>query len=274
LKDFIVFVHIEKASGTTLHNWLKYNIPGYLSIKSWNPWTNESDAAFSPKDLKMLKFLFPFLKGIGGHSCRNYLDYQKVIHKNVRYFTFFREPKGRYLSHLQYQIDKKDIQWTVDSFLDETRFNNFMTKRIAGSENLDIAIEKLNDFDFIGLTEKFNESLILLNSILFENEFNTGYEKLNIGLRSTKINFESLTSAQKEKLLKNNELDIKLYKYAVEKKFDAYKKAFHGDLPKAVDELMKKADSFSYNTLKKNMVKLMFMYNQRVAQPILKKMYH
>jgi len=275
MKDFFVFIHIEKASGTTLHNWLKHNVPGYVSLRSWHPWTNEKKASFLSKDLKLLKTMYYPLSGIGGHTCRNYYDYEKAINQKIKFFTFVREPISRYLSHLQYQIDNKGINWSVDEFLAENRFNNFMTNRIAGSNDLNRAIDYLEKkFDFIGITDNFDESLLILNQAIFQNKLDVRYEKLNVGSRVTKMNYNNLTSSQKSKIKENNTLDIALYRHIIEKIYPKYLKEYKGDLSSDVDKLQSRLVDFSYSKSRKLKAKTFFIINNYIIQPIVRSINH
>lgn len=163
MNKFPCYIHIEKCAGTTLHHTLKYNFPGYMVLRPWYYWLNEEGNNLSAKELKAIKTIFPFLSGIGGHTTRTFLKYEDIIKKPFTYFTILREPIARYMSHYNHQVNKMNINWSLEEFIDDDRFNNFMTRRIAGKEDLELAKKRLlEDYDFVGLFEKLNESLVLL----------------------------------------------------------------------------------------------------------------
>ena len=54
--DKICFIHIDKAGGSTLHNWLKYYMPNYLSLDPYYIWTNGKESEFSNRELKIYSF--------------------------------------------------------------------------------------------------------------------------------------------------------------------------------------------------------------------------
>lgn len=271
--NFFVFIHIEKASGSTLHNLLKYNIPNYVSLRSWYPWTNESVAEFTVRDLSLLKLLYPGLKGIGGHTTRQYLNYEKAFsdNKSIKYFTFVREPISRYLSHFQYQVDIKNNEWTIESFCNEPRFNNFMVKRIAGTENIDKAIQNLKLFDFIGLQEKFNQSLILMNRIIFNDKLDIRYESKNVSNNDKKIKFDQLDKNIQAKIINNNELDIQLYNHIRSALYSKYINEYPDLIQKQL-QFERNLEGYQYNKLRFNLIRLWKAYNVYFAEPFTRKL--
>jgi len=275
MKKFFIFVHIEKAAGTTIHNLLKYNLPTYVSLRSWHPWTNEKEAEFTERDLFLLRKIYPFLKGIGGHSTRQSLNYEEVLPKDqkISYFTFVRDPISRYMSHFKYQVHVKKNNYTIDSYCKEPRFNNYMVKRIAGSENLEVAIENLKYFKFIGLKERFNQSLILMNKFIFDEELDLRYESKNINKKESEISFYSLEDYQKENIKNNNCLDLLLYKHIYEEVYPKYISEYGTGKELEFEErkLAELLKGFKYNTLKFNLIKLWKAYNVYFAEPLIRK---
>src|SRR4051812_4528507 len=108
---FLVFIHIEKCGGITLHNLLHANFKGYISP---HPGFQEH---LSKEELKWLKRLYPGkVTGIGGHRAGAFQHYEDVIKQPLFYFTFLRDPIKRYLSHLNWQKMIMSKDWTFDSF--------------------------------------------------------------------------------------------------------------------------------------------------------------
>jgi len=261
------FIHIEKAAGSTLHNLLKYNYPNYVSLYPWYYWSNDSEAIVSAKELKILEKFFPFKSSFGGHTLRAYLGYEEVLKKQISYFTFFREPISRYLSYYYYQNDKMGFERTIEEYLNETRFNNFMTVRIAGDSDLDKAKQIVSEkIKFIGLTEEFNKSLLLLNQKIFNNKFDMRYEKRNISNRSIVISIGDLTMDQQEKVIGNNQKDIELYSFAKELFLEQINN-YNGDLlhdEKMFNESLK---GFEYKKWRFNLIKFYKGWNRYIAEP-------
>ena len=91
-----------------------------------------------------------------------------------------------------------------------------MTVRIAEEENCQKAFEELiNNYVFVGLVDKFNESLVLLSKVLGFANLHPFYEKINEGNINDKIIFNNLSIELQNKILKNNEQDIELYQNVV-----------------------------------------------------------
>lgn len=221
----ICFVHIERAGGTTLHYILRNN---YLSFLTLTPtlWSNEETEAFNKDELRAILRLLPFTRGIGGHNVRAYLGYDEVARRPVKYFTFVREPMARYISHFNYQVFEMGIGWTKESFLAESRFDNFMTKRIAGTFDIETAKKRLvEDFAFVGMCEHFDESLILMRDALGLENFDIRYERVNASrdLEYRQKRDELLADADFMRAASgNNKLDLELYAFIKERIFPQF----------------------------------------------------
>jgi len=249
--NFYCFIHIEKCAGTTFSHSLKYNIPGYLSLKPWYYWSNEPGNFLSAKELKYLLILFPFLKGIGGHTTRTFAGYESVVNKEIKYFTFVRNPIARYMSHYNHQVNKMGIDWKLDEFIKEERFNNYMTRRIAGEANLAKAIERIEeDFSFVGLFEKYDESIVLMNQFVFNGKLLLYYERKNDSLYEKKLNYNDLDNHVKENIMKNNLLDLELYKYIKNKIYPKFISRYSGNLKNDLEQFLFKNSTYRYRKVR------------------------
>ncbi len=221
--NFFCFIHIEKAGGITLHHLLWHNISNYVNLKPIYFWSNEKDCYFKNSELDLLLKYKKKVSGIGGHTVRSYAGYEIIIRGQINYFTFIRNPEYRYLSHYFHQLDKMGIKRTIIEYLNEPRFNNYMTVRIAGEENFDKAIEELEKkFTFVGLVEDFNQSVLLLNKLVFMGKLNPLYEKKNVTINNSREKILQLHEKYSEKIIENNWLDIKLYRYVKNNLFPTY----------------------------------------------------
>jgi len=216
----ICYVHIEKAGGTTFHSILKQNYHTYMVLKPWFVHTNEQTSVLTENELKTILTMFPFAKGIGGHRLRTYMNYEKAIQRKIYYLTFLREPIARYLSQYYHHKYVRKEKWSFNEFLEDNRFENFMTRRIAGCWDLEKAKELLiNDYFFVGLMEEYDLSLLLLKERLeklLNNNFNIDYK---IQRRMEEHNRKLNTDIYKDRITSNNAMDIELYQFAKEKIF-------------------------------------------------------
>jgi hypothetical protein len=227
MKEFLCFIHIEKCAGTTVNTIIADNLPFYTVPKPAY-WTNDTNSYFTNEELERLLKLIPLVNGIGGHVVRCFLNYKDCVKKPIFYFTFLREPISRYMSHFNYQRLSMDINWNLADFINEPKFNNYQTVKIAGREDSAVAIDILKkDIKFTGLMEKFDESLLILKKLI-NRDFNVNYRKANVLLEKKQINpenvirFETLDENVQKKILDNNALDIELYSFAKSHFYEKY----------------------------------------------------
>lgn len=250
----ICFIHIEKAAGTTLHFILRNNHPlGYITITPWNPWTNEPESAFSAHEARVLSRAVLRLWGFGGHTTRSFLGYAESTGKPVQYFTFLRDPIKRYLSHFKYQRQAKGIPWSIQAFLDEKRFDDFQTRRIAGRADLDEAKRALReDFSFVGLMERFDESMVLFKHAMALPEFCIHYEIQNVSEDRERALGKKDPEPWKqdpelmERIRAANRLDIELYDYARSEIYPRFVESFGPGLEGAINELTEGNKNFHF----------------------------
>lgn len=217
INNFIVFIHIEKTAGTTFNYFLRNNIPSYKTLNNPIFWSEKYQGMFTTEMFQKLIKFFPNIKGIGGHTLRPYFDYESCINdKKVSYITFLRDPINRYLSHYNYQNTIMRKNWKLEEFIENKEFSNFQTKKIVGYDDIDKAKSILkNDFDFVGITEYFNESIQLLTEkfplVLKYNYFNNK----NVANKSN-FKYQHLSEISNElieKIKKQNASDLVLYEF-------------------------------------------------------------
>ncbi len=225
----IIFFHIPKAGGSTLHSifermYLKDDI--YTIQYNSNSWY-ENGELFKKLPLEELNKIL-LLKGhmfFGLHECFN--------DPSIKYVTFLRDPVERIISHYYFvlrsnehflhqtvknkkmsllEYAKSDLSWELD---------NCMTRMISGLQNIeinqcndshyDLAVKNLESyFRVIGIVERYDESLILLKNELGWKEY-PYYQKLNQTERT-----HSVSKKTKEKIAERNRYDVQLYDWALE----------------------------------------------------------
>jgi len=243
----IIIIHIEKTAGTTLNYIFINNLIHYYSLNTWDKWTNNPNTAISYQQINKLLKIYPFIKGIGGHHIR--FSDTHIGESNMKYITFVREPVTRYLSHWRHQRYKKNINWSIEEFLNEPRFNNFMVRKFSKSTNIEEAISKVDKLDFVGVQEDFDSSLILMKSKLNLGEkFCLNYKYKNKGIREN--NTESLNNEILCRIKTNNNKDIVLYDYIVKKIHERNKAMYKGDLISDVNDLKIKNKNYKENQIK------------------------
>ncbi|MEP6466394.1 MAG: hypothetical protein ABJB05_08810 [Parafilimonas sp.] len=213
----LCFIHIEKAAGTSFHEILKQHIPDYLILKP-HP---RHGADFSPKQLKLLLFYFPEIKGVGGHRLRPYLNYESAINKEIEYITILRSPIDRYLSHYFHHINNGISNMSLNQFIEIPYFNNFMCRKICGEPSANLAIKLINQKKI---------------KILFLEDI-SGFEKKNSGISSN--NYSVVKESNYAKLKACNMEDLKLYEYFKKRgsDYDYFKNVIIGNTDKKISKM-------------------------------------
>lgn len=229
----LAFVHIEKTAGRTFRSVLRRNFGAcYCDVRPLFPSRHKQfDSAsqkiydqivlgeghqsqFGPGDLRVYKRLAPWVRCIAGHSVRSCLGLESVS-PDLRYVAIFREPISRYLSHYTYGTRSSastPFTFSFEEYLEKQNFNNFQTKKIAGTENLEAAKAILNStFLLVGDIKNFDEFLVLLRQKLAGERFNIFYKSINVRCPENNDVFASFA----ERIRLNNSVDIELYEYVV-----------------------------------------------------------
>jgi hypothetical protein len=160
-------------------------------------------------------------------------DLVYLLPRKPRLITFLRHPVARTLSALEMLQDlgdrgvgvdpSKNIQFKgVD--LDELFNRPDLIKRIAnrstaylsgnfGQPDLDLAKERLATFDFIGITEDFDESLELF-AYVFDFSPIFDYKSRNVSPNRAKRH--QIPQSKLDMLAELNQLDVELYEYGLQ----------------------------------------------------------
>jgi len=261
----ICYIHIERAGGTTFNSILRNNYPFYIVLTPWELWTNEEKSFIKSNQLKLIQKLIPFLKGIGGHTIRYNENLGKILNEDIFYITFLRNPINRFISHYYYQKYTMGIPWNIDDFINERRFSNFMTKRFGLDDDLDKAISTIEKINFVGITDLFDESLIILKNLL-NSKFDIFYEKKNTYFQLNHKK-ESFSNQVMSNILEVNEKDLILYKYALEK-FKKKVFSYGDDFGEKLRIFKDKNQNYRYNRLRKNYILAINIYSKFIQRII------
>jgi hypothetical protein len=211
----IVFLHIPKTAGSSLHFVLENNL-GISFCHTGHTQTR----VFSQQDLDFAKKVFPELKGVGGH---NLVAPLKLAEPDLFHMTFLREPLARVLSNYQEktlhrQLRGQRVIGFEEALQTDEELGNLQVKLMAGDSNLDEAIRYLEQCQFVGLTEKFDLSLHVLKKI-YPFPLDVRYKKIR-EQSDNRIRKQLESDPRAMELLREkNQLDMKLYEYAVQEIF-------------------------------------------------------
>jgi len=218
-KEQIIFLHIPKTAGTTLRNFICaqyaaekilpiYPDKRFMDLESFRQLSAEKkDTA----DLFIGHFSYGFHNNLSGN-------------RPYKYATILREPLARSLSLYNHMRHRHfaGIDITLSEILASKQgrqFQNSQVRHIAGRGNKNIlerAIKNIEqDFSFIGITERFNESLLLASHQLGWRL--RPYKSQNITSMMWEKNFadELFNDVDSMQVLRNlNAEDMELYKLA------------------------------------------------------------
>lgn len=222
----LIFLHMPKTGGTTMHAILRrqYRAENTFRTKPEQHWESLRDfREFSDEAKAKIQLITGHMRfGIHEHLNRPsyYLTFLRdTVQRVISYYYYILGYQNHYL-HQKIKSGNMSLGDVLESGVSR-EFNNFQTRRISGqdrvdygccsNEMLDMAIRNIDQyFPVVGLTEKFDESLILMsNHCKWKFPY---YTKLNVG--KNKPAKPSMSDKVIETIAHFNDLDIKLYDYA------------------------------------------------------------
>jgi hypothetical protein len=177
------FVHIEKTAGSTLLSILRRSFglrhcDIRLPIQKRRGDDLDYRAGIDANDLTRVQRLYRELRGISGHHVKPYSNLELAC-PSIQYITILRDPLARYRSHFLNRAAGHTPR-DFEHWASETRTHNWQTKMIAGEPSAEKAATLLSTrFGFVGLTERFDEGLLLLRHWLNESQFQPEYRPVN-----------------------------------------------------------------------------------------------
>ncbi|MBN2113678.1 MAG: hypothetical protein JW785_06075 [Acidimicrobiia bacterium] len=155
----LAVVHIHKTAGTTLAGVLKHSNGGtHCDVLAEDP----QAPYFSAEDLRRLRRFYPRLRSILGHDVRAYSDLETVV-PDIEWVCFLREPLTRTASHFQYDVQRGGVDLPFEEWITHDAVRDRQTRILAGpGGTAEEAIDLLGRFALVGLTERFDESLVML----------------------------------------------------------------------------------------------------------------
>lgn len=178
------FVHLEKTAGTTLISILRrsfgaghcdYQLP--QSKRNYNK-LFERPAA-TAEDLRRLRRVYRNLQSIAAHFIKVYSDLHEEC-PEIRFFTVLRDPVARFRSHF-FNRSPDCSRAGFEAWMAATYNHNWQTRMIAGEQCGKKAIELIEQrIGFVGITERFDESLVMLAHWMNSPKFKPEYQRQNV----------------------------------------------------------------------------------------------
>jgi hypothetical protein len=211
-QQVIIFTHIPKTAGTSFKTLLRANY-GIHCVEA----NKVKRPLFTDQDLRFASKVFFGIRAVVGHNLANPTEH--LSREGMVFVTFLRQPLDRCLSHYQDRVVRTGLKMNFEQWIGMEENQNIMVRFIAGSPNLARAKRVLKEqFQFVGFTERFEESLKMLNALL-ERPLELGY---NFKIRSASNQIrEQILEDEKclELARRHNRLDQQLYDYALSEIF-------------------------------------------------------
>lgn len=202
----MIFLHIPKTAGTTF----QFILANSFGMRHCHLGYTGLDV-IGQKDLDFAIRVFPKLRSASGE---NLIAPLNLSAPDSFYITFLREPISRVFSHYQDRVVRNHTELTFEQMLrSDAMLQDISVRMIAGEKNLDKAKRCLEQFHFVGLTEKFDLSLHILKR-LSPHRLNLNYKrKLTAPDNTIKKSLQS-DSRMVDMAREYNRLDLELYDFA------------------------------------------------------------
>lgn len=212
----IANIHVMKTGGQTMCDILRQSFPGRhcdLQVKG----------VATADDVKFARRFYPRMRSIAGHNVVPLSNLAEAC-DSIRYFAFLRDPVERCISHYQYRRNKDEVS-DFEPWLE--KFANYQVRFLSRTHtaqdpwtieaHAERAIEAIErHVGFIGLQERFDESLVMLKRWVDDPEFDIEYRARNVAAKST-IRKQLLGDPRIVELIRaRHEEDAKLYRYVKE----------------------------------------------------------
>ena len=269
-----LFIHIPRTAGTTFSDILKKNFKEkYIRVYGM-----KKRDFFSDEEVKALAVFFPDAECISAHefACPLPQPDNSNTNKIIQYqfITFLREPVARAFSHYFYNRERWRKGIIKKDFVEELfpiyfKKTNEQAREISGGRwvyladmqtyildrnyNLEAAKNRMkNEFFFVGVTERFEESLIILRRKIREAgiNFRIGYFKKNVSLKKK----PEPDPETYNMVLAENRRDKELYDYA-NFLLDEEIKKYQGDFKKDLAVFQKRQKFLSHFAFVDNFAK-------------------
>jgi hypothetical protein len=215
-RPLLAFAHIEKTGGMSMSNILRQNFGHrYVHVRTLFP---ESGYCFTARDLQAYQRMLPGLACFSGHSVMATQDLLSV--PGMRGMTVLRDPVQRYISHYWYRKLIHRLPLTFESYMDSPFTDNFQTRKMTGQADpeqppdIEQAKDTITSLFHVGLTEHFDECLVILQKKLAPAPFCPAYSRRNVNVQ--KPDSEELLARYHDRIHEQNRLDIELYAHARE----------------------------------------------------------
>ena len=241
---FIIFLHIQKTGGITLQRMLRRKLGKPIGKRAASLFSQKPKFATVEQELQAKNLEDRY---VVGHFC---YGIHQFLPQPYTYMSFLREPVARICSLYHYSKNNSTAYYhqqaknqSLEEFSLQTQLmelDNGQVRFLAGDAKdffinrtpigqcsdalLETAKQNIDaHFSFIGITEQFNQSVLLLQKLMgWDNCF---YLRRNTNAASQKPK-QIVSESLKQRVAERNWLDMQLYAYV--KNRLAQQLALHG----------------------------------------------
>lgn len=176
----LVFDHIPKTGGHTIRQVLQQNFGwGHIDAEHTIDYSKLSEVGpdsgliplhcmaadppqvYSPKMLRCDLTLHPQVRSVASHMVVPFVDFGS-FDERLLWFSMFREPTSRFLSHYQMKQGDKEEPLDLHEWARRLPLKNQQTHWIAGRPDVEAAKQIIREkFFAVGLVEEFDKSLLI-----------------------------------------------------------------------------------------------------------------
>lgn len=228
--EVIAVVHIHKTAGTTLATVFKRSYGArHLDVLK----IDRSVPHMTPDELQMtMNRYYPRLDSISAHPVRVYSGLEQVV-PDIDYLCFVRDPVVRTASHYQYDVQRGGVDLPFEEWITHDAVRDRQTRIIAGDDgSAEDAIALLGRFSFVGRSDRFNESLVMMQrrleipDIRYYSKWVAPNNEIKQGLLEDPETVELLESV--------NQHDLRVWQHVVDEIYPKQRAEFGPDLDDAV----------------------------------------
>ncbi len=228
----IAVVHIHKTAGTTLAGVFKRSYGSrhldVLEIDRSTPHLTSSELR------RIMDRFYPRLDSINGHPVRIYAGLEEV-EPDIEYVTFLRDPIERTASHYQYDVQVGGVDIPFEEWITHDAVPDRQTRILAGPEaSGEDAITLLPRFSFVGRSDRFDESLVIMQrrlsipDIRYRSKWVAPSNDIKRNLLGDPESLEQLAAVNRE--------DQKVWDHTVSEVYPKQQAEFGSDLEDTVAE--------------------------------------
>lgn len=175
------------------------------------------------------------MRCISGHSVVPHGELQ-ALGAEIQFVTQVREPVARAISQYKFWLGRMNKNVAPEEFLDHPTASNFQTKKVAGTEDLELAKTIITErYLAAGTVERFDEFLVLLARKLSLPLDLFTYQKRNEARPGNSI---EIPAGFADELARRNELDLELYRWIDSELLNSYIAGYDGDFRSDLQEFV------------------------------------